>query len=61
MYGDPVELDFEPEKDDDHCLFDGSDELTVSGNEDPMDSIKHVCLECGGTNGNHHIDCILGF
>lgn len=41
-------------------LFDAineEEELTVSGNEDPMDSIHSVCSSCGGTNGQHSLSC----
>ena len=39
-------------------LFDNVDEeLPASGNEDPLDSVKSVCLSCGCANGEHSPSC----
>jgi len=46
------------QQDDDVILFDSIDEeLPVSGNEDPLDSVKSVCLSCGCANGEHSPSC----
>ena len=44
-------------KDKDAHLFDDLVEIPVSGNIDPLDRVKHVCLSCGCINGNHTVDC----
>ena len=40
-------------------LFDRIDgeEITISGNEDPMDKIVHICNYCLSVNGEHDITC----
>ena len=40
-------------------LFDPleDEELTVSGNNDPLDNIHSICQECGGVNDQHKLDC----
>lgn len=48
---------FLPKVDKDANLFDDPDNTLVSGNKDLADSIKHVCLCCGGINGQHSVDC----
>jgi len=41
----------------DTILFDNPGDLTTSGNEDLLDSIKSICLDCCGVNGAHAPDC----
>lgn len=40
-------------------LFDEifEEDLTVSGNNDSMNEIKSICLDCGQINGEHTIYC----
>ena len=62
MHGEYLDEELFPRKrDKDAFLFDNPEELPTSGNEDPLDSVKHVCLACGRANGEHDSSCSENF
>lgn len=54
---DLEELDMYGQQSEELKLFDDIDDTSVSGNEDPLDNVKSVCLSCGGVNGQHSSSC----
>jgi hypothetical protein len=40
-------------------LDDPLHENVSSGNQDPLDAVHSICMECGGINGKHYSHCFL--
>lgn len=57
MYTSYMDDVFSPRVDKDAFLFDNPEEIPASGNIDPLDEVKSVCLSCGRTNGDHDPSC----